>query len=254
MVSDSATFGAGEANETTLPGGGIFVAKFAGALSSETLNDYVSFDPDPATYSSTPDASGCPSGCVGTFGFEAQAASISQSTLAELQVRVAELGNGNLVLTQGGTTIGEGGSFPVPEKDDYADGDLAPSEAVDVPFTICLKSMQPFRFFVDVLGLVKDTPWLSGADYQAEFERQRDNGFYPVKVEGRNVAGESQYRGTFTQMPAGPFGFYSIHGWRQADYEQRDAELAAEGLEQIWLQTFVDGTGTTRYQATWTRY
>jgi len=151
----SATFGAGEANKTTLTAAGsgdIFIAKYAGALSSETLNDFVSFGPDQATYSFTPDASGCPSGFVGKFGFAAQLANISQSTLTALQVQVAELSNGNLVLTEAGTTIGEGGSFPVPDKDDYSDGDLAPSEAVDVPFTICLKNMQPFRFFVDVLG------------------------------------------------------------------------------------------------------
>ena len=42
----------------------------------------------------------------------------------------------------------------VPMEDGYGDGRLMPDENVVVPFTICIMNMRPFRFFVDVLGLL----------------------------------------------------------------------------------------------------
>jgi hypothetical protein len=118
------------------------------------VNDYVTFEPDPSTYTFTQNATGCPSGFVGKFGFEAQLTNVSQSTLSDLQVEVAELSNGNLLLTSDGT-IGVGGVFTVPREDGYSDGFLTSSEYVDVPFDVCLINPDPFSFFVDVRGVVE---------------------------------------------------------------------------------------------------
>jgi hypothetical protein len=118
------------------------------------VNDHVTFEPDPSTFTSTPDTNGCPHGFVGKFGFEAQLTNISQTTLSDLQVEVAKLSNHNLLLTPDGT-IGEGGLFPVPQENGYSDGALTPGEYVDVPFDICLKKKKAFRFFVDVLGVTE---------------------------------------------------------------------------------------------------
>jgi hypothetical protein len=118
------------------------------------VNDFVTFEPDPSTYSFTRDTSGCPSGFAGKFGFEAQLTNVSQSALSDLHVDVAELSNGNLLLTSDGT-IGVGGIFPVPREDDYSDGFLTSSEYVDVPFDVCLINSHPFSFFVDVRGVVE---------------------------------------------------------------------------------------------------
>ena len=96
------------------------------------------------------------------------------------------------------------------------------------------------------------TPWLSASDYQAEFDRQLANNYYPVEVEGRNFNGESQYRGKFVPYPPSPFAFYSIHSHTQASYESINSDLLSQGYTRIFLQTFVDLDGITRYQATWT--
>jgi hypothetical protein len=84
-----------------------------------------------------------------------------------LQVQVAELSNGNVVLTDAGTTISEGGAFAVVEQGDYSDGYLNPSEYVDVPFTICLRSRKRFKFFVDVLG-VADATQVASEDFDGD--------------------------------------------------------------------------------------
>jgi hypothetical protein len=118
----------------------------------ELLNDLVKFEPDPSSYLVTRDTNGCPGGMVGRFSFDARLSNIAGSALSELNVRVAALDNNNLLLTALGNTFGAGGMFPVRQSDDYADGWLAPAAQVDVPFTVCLATMQPFGFFVDVLG------------------------------------------------------------------------------------------------------
>ena len=42
------------------------------------------------------------------------------------------------------------------------------------------------------------TPWMNGADFQEELERQAENEHYPIRgVEGRSYKGESQYRAFF---------------------------------------------------------
>jgi len=119
----------------------------------DNINNMVSFDPDPSTYNFSPNTVGCQTGAVGKFTFDATLTNISNKELSNLYVEVDELTNNNLLLTDNGL-IGEGESFEASKIDDYADLSLAAEEFVDVPFTICLKNMKPFRFFVDVLGMV----------------------------------------------------------------------------------------------------
>ena len=45
---------------------------------------------------------------------------------------------------------------------DYVDGILSPDESVVVPFPVCLQNFNPFRFFVDVSGIVNDVPSTQG--------------------------------------------------------------------------------------------
>ncbi len=46
--------------------------------------------------------------------------------------------------------IGPHGEFPVPERDEYADGYLGPGESVKIPFEVCLKERKSFQLHVDV--------------------------------------------------------------------------------------------------------
>ncbi|UCE88404.1 MAG: hypothetical protein JSW10_08605, partial [Pseudomonadota bacterium] len=60
----------------------------------------------------------------------------------------------NLLLADKGL-LSAGDYFTVALNGEYADGLLTTGEFVNVPFTICLKKMSPFRFFVDVLGVAE---------------------------------------------------------------------------------------------------
>ncbi len=120
-------------------------------ITSEIINDFVSFDPDPSTYAFTLDATGCPSGFVGKYNFDATLTNISEKDFLKLFIEVDELTNNNLLRTDNGL-IGEGDRFKVLNSDDYSDGLLFPDEYVDVPFTVCLNNRTSFSFFVDVYG------------------------------------------------------------------------------------------------------
>lgn len=139
------------------------VALYAYPLSAEqvaahytagaTVNHFVAFEPIPSTYRFTTDATGCPVGFVGIFSFDATLTNSSDRNLTNLQVAVAELTDGNLLLTEEGL-LGEGERFSVPRMDGFADAQLSQGELVNVPFAVCLQERQPFRLFVDVLGTV----------------------------------------------------------------------------------------------------
>ena len=126
-----------------------------GGYAIQILNDFVSLEPDPFTFAFTPDTAGCPPVVFGTwkgkFSFDATLTNISEKELSYLAVKATEMKNGNLLLTDEGL-IGEGEQFEISKYGNYADGILGYEECVDVPFTVCLNSTEPFRFFVDVFG------------------------------------------------------------------------------------------------------
>jgi hypothetical protein len=124
-------------------------------LQLRNINKFVTFEPDSSTYSFTPDTADCQTGAVGKFSFNATLTNISEKDLSNLFVEINTLTNGNMCLTDDGL-MGVGERFEVPKIDDYVDGILRPEENVDVPFTVCLKNTDPFRFFVDVVGVAAD--------------------------------------------------------------------------------------------------
>jgi hypothetical protein len=118
-----------------------------------SVNDLVAFEPIPSTYRFTTDTTECPVGFVGIFSFDATLTNISDGNLANLQIAVAEISDGNVLLTEDGL-LGEGERFRVPRTDGFTDARLSPGELVDVPFAVCLQERRQFRLFVDVLGTV----------------------------------------------------------------------------------------------------
>ncbi len=123
-------------------------------LGPEIINDIVTFDPN-RPFLTTSDTTGCGDGFLGQFIFDARLRNKSNSAflLSDLVVKVRELTNGNLLENADGGAGGVGANLTVPEEGDYADGVLSPGESVDVHFFICLTNFEPFRFFVDVLGI-----------------------------------------------------------------------------------------------------
>jgi hypothetical protein len=70
-------------------------------------------------------------------------------------VEVTTLTGGNLLQNAQGAPAGVGALLTIPQEDDFADAQLRPGEVVNVPFVICLRTIEPFRLLVDVLGPVQ---------------------------------------------------------------------------------------------------
>ena len=121
------------------------------------VNSEVTFTPLPSTYTTTTSTTGCPAAFSGKFTFTALLTNKTGSpAMPGLTVRVVTLTNGNLLLDPQTNAVvgGEGAEMTVPKVEQYADGLLSPGESVNVPFVVCLKTFQPFQFFVDVSGVV----------------------------------------------------------------------------------------------------
>jgi hypothetical protein len=118
------------------------------------FNDFVTFEPLPATFHFIPDLMGYPEGFVRTFSFEARLTNISEHSLSALVIEVTALTGGNLLQNADGGPGGVGASLTVPRQDGFTDGRLTPDEFVDVPLIICLTQQRRFTFVVDVFGVV----------------------------------------------------------------------------------------------------
>ena len=126
-----------------------------GAISrlSTVVNNLVSFAPIEASFKTTFNPAGCPSGFVGKFIFDARLTNQNNSPLSGLMASVTALTNGNLLQNADGGPAGVGGILTIPNNGLFSDGLLTPGESVDVTFNICLRNTEPFSFFVDVSGL-----------------------------------------------------------------------------------------------------
>ena len=124
----------------------------------QNVNALVAFNPIVESFRTTLDTTGCPASFAGKFSFDAKLTNITGSSLASLVTQVATLTGDNLLQNADGGPGGVGAKLTVPKKDDFSDGVLSSGEFVDVPFVICLNQIQPFDFFVDVLGTVDSGP------------------------------------------------------------------------------------------------
>jgi len=100
------------------------------------------------------DSAGCPADFVGKFSISARLSIFRDIPLSGLEVRVASLTNGNLLLdpTTQNLLGGVGAVVEVPKVAQYSDGILNAGEAIDVPFVVCLRMLEPFEFFVNVFA------------------------------------------------------------------------------------------------------
>ncbi|MCP4113650.1 MAG: M23 family metallopeptidase [Desulfobacteraceae bacterium] len=97
----------------------------------------------------------------------------------------------------------------------------------------------------------KYSPWLSGREYQKEFERRSRQRFYPKQVEGREQNGRLEFRAIFIKYPIGKFGFYTHHGLIGTEYNRKNNEYILKGFTRIWHQEFTRSSGQILYQGTW---
>ena len=121
------------------------------------VNSNVTFTPLASTYRTSTNTTGCPAGFAGKFTFTAALTNKPNSAaMPGVTVRVMTLTNGNVLLDPQTNAVlgGVGAEMTVPKVGLYADGLLSAGESVDVPFVLCLKTSQPFQFFVDVFGVI----------------------------------------------------------------------------------------------------
>jgi hypothetical protein len=154
------------------------------------VNSEVTFTPLPSTYTTTTSTTGCPAAFSGKFTFTALLTNKTGSpAMPGLTVRVVTLTNGNLLLDPQTNAVvgGEGAEMTVPKVEQYADGLLSPGESVNVPFSVCLKTFQPFQFFLDVFGVV--TRLVSINRFGTGSGNSGSRGFPPaISADGRFVA------------------------------------------------------------------
>jgi hypothetical protein len=123
----------------------------------ENVNSLVSLVPDPASFATSSDTSGCPSPFTAKFTFAATLSNEGSSPLSHLLVKTTDLSNDNLLENADYGAAGVGANLTVPRSGDFSDGVLGPGELVNVPFSICLITVEPFSFFVDVTGIQENS-------------------------------------------------------------------------------------------------
>ncbi|HAV13346.1 MAG TPA: hypothetical protein DCX06_07655 [Opitutae bacterium] len=96
------------------------------------------------------------------------------------------------------------------------------------------------------------TSWMNGREYQDAFdERARD--LYPIVVEAK-VSDQNKvlFRAYYTEIPDGPFWFWSNHGISTETFEEIRRKRKEEGYVLIHHQPLHVGNRTI-HQATWAK-
>jgi hypothetical protein len=109
----------------------------------------------PTSPPATTDTTNCPVEFQGKYAFDALLTNTSGSVLSHLRIGINELSNDNLLLAADGERLETSEWFEAPATDGYVDQTLRQGESVTVPFTVCLKTWNPFRLFVDVSGVAE---------------------------------------------------------------------------------------------------
>lgn len=96
------------------------------------------------------------------------------------------------------------------------------------------------------------TQWIDGREYQDIFD-QRSRGLYPIVVEAKlSDENEVVYRAYYSQIPDGPFRFWSHHGISTKAFEEKSRRLKQDGFVLIHHQP-LHVKGRKIHQATWAR-
>jgi hypothetical protein len=109
----------------------------------------------PTSPPATRETTNCPVEFQGKYAFDALLTNTSGRGLSHLRIGINELSNDNLLLAADGERLETSEWFEVPATDGYVDHTLRQGESVTVPFTMCLKTWNPFRLFVDVSGVAE---------------------------------------------------------------------------------------------------
>ena len=95
------------------------------------------------------------------------------------------------------------------------------------------------------------SPWMDARSFNAEIGRRRAQGQYAMRLEGRSTAGVEN-RAEWAPLPPTKSVDYTVDMDCVA-YRGKDAAARAQGLRAVSVQSFVDGSGRKRFQASWAK-
>ena len=94
------------------------------------------------------------------------------------------------------------------------------------------------------------TEWLTGSEFQTEYDNQLANSQYPAEIQGREVDGVFEFRAVFVPFTE-PFAFSAFTALTADEFETQNASLTSEGYAlQHWDQ--VAFSETKFFTAIWT--
>src|SRR6185369_3377770 len=109
-----------------------------------------------------------------------------------------------------------------------------------------------FQPACEALGTATLTPeaataWLSGADYHTLWDKQRANGFYPGRVEGRLNNGREEFRATAWEPVTPTCLTKSHHGMPEENYRRASSDYSVQGFRLKSMTQFVGLGGVVKY-------
>ncbi len=108
--------------------------------------------------------------------------------------------------------------------------------------------------FVEIARKRTYSAFSNSDEFVKEFMGQRANKFYPLKIQGRNSNGESQFRAFYVPYKqSATFDYGAFINQTEKEFEINDKREKAKGALLIFLQQFVDAKGIVRYQAIWVK-
>ena len=94
------------------------------------------------------------------------------------------------------------------------------------------------------------TAWLSGINYQKEFERIIKKNVYSDKAEGRCHESKPQFRAYFMPYFTRKFNFIARHGISKYSFTKENIEYNSKGFRLHFINDFTCNN-ITYYQAVW---
>ena len=119
------------------------------------ISSLVTFAPQPATYRTSTNTSGCPAGYAGKFTFDASLTNTSSQALRGLTTSITTLTNNNLMLDpQTNALLSVHGNASIAKTGMYADGVLeSQGKALKSPIPCVSATPRSFLFRVTVFGV-----------------------------------------------------------------------------------------------------
>jgi N-acyl-D-amino-acid deacylase len=95
------------------------------------------------------------------------------------------------------------------------------------------------------------SPWMRADAFQAHVDAEAKRGNYASRIDGRYVDGALAFRARTTPTHGWPVA--TVHNVDCITYRGKSAFYATQGYQAVSFQSFVDGTGVRRYQASWAK-